>query len=121
MGRSLSQTSQSPHLSFSIFWWLLDLRADVLVCWGICLLPPCRGIALRQLEALALEVVCLVARHPQPTLPVSIEKISAKTKSDLVTVLLGAVIMYVGVNIANMCCCFWMSWSSLNSSTVLSH
>lgn len=35
-------------------------------------------------EALALEVVCLVAGHPQPTLPVSTEKILAKTKSDLV-------------------------------------
>lgn len=36
-------------------------------------------------EALALETVCLVARHPQPMLRVSTEKILAKTRSDLVS------------------------------------
>ena len=46
---------------------------------------PAVVLCFQEAEALALETVCLVVRHPQPMLTVSTEKISAETRSDLVS------------------------------------
>lgn len=87
VGWSLSQPAEHPkpsqfsHLSFSIFWWLLNLRAHIPICCGIHLLPAWHPVVLSGSWRNGLSC----GKTSQPTLMVSSKKNSAKARSDLVS------------------------------------